>query len=78
MSFIKKLKIIKNIKICDNCKGIVIPLLGFWFHEDNDCTKQDGLMVYEEENRVIVEVLNNDLQKAFKKEYGEADIVNVK
>lgn len=78
MSLISKWKLLKNLKECPKCGELIVPALGLWFHQDNDCSNQDGLMVYQDEGRVLVEVLNKDLQASFKKEFGEADIVKHK
>jgi len=75
MIILKKLSLLKHLKVCDKCGELIIPALGFWFHQDNDCINQDGLVVYQDEGRVQVEVLDETLQSSFKKKYGEADIV---
>lgn len=75
---LKKLKLLKKLKECPKCGELIVPALGFWFHQDNDCTNQDGLMVYQDGDKVFVEVLDKKLQDSFKKEFGEADIVSNK
>lgn len=66
--------ILKDIELCPFCKKLIIPALGCWWHPDAECHLNDGLLVMQDDDEIVIRI-DSAIQEKFIEVYRKRDIL---